>query len=281
MAVLEEGVVLANGIEIPKIGFGTWKTPKDVAPDAVASALAVGYRHVDTARVYRNEEGVGQGLARWLTASGTPRSEVFVTTKIPSSLKTYDEIGPCIDESLRLLGVDYIDLLLIHAPKPWPPKDGDDQKTYFEENTAVWRAMEDAYEMGTLKAIGVSNFEVPDLQNLLDSSTISPMVNQIELRIGFAEAELTAFCGANGIAVEAYSPLGTGALLGNPDIAAVAARLGVSVPQLCIRYTLQKGAITLPKSVHPEYILANTKVDFEIPDADMALLDGIDIPPTD
>ena len=277
MSVLAEDLVLTNGVRIPTIGFGTWKIPNDVAPDAVASALATGYRHVDTARVYRNEEGVGQGLK----ASGIPREEIFVTTKIPSSLKTYDEIGPCVDESLRRLGLDYIDLLLIHGPKPWPPQPGDDQKTYFEENAEVWRAMEEAYDAGKLKAIGVSNFEIPDLQNLLGSSKTAPMVNQIELRVGFAEAELTAFCQANGIIVEAYSPLGTGMLLDNPDVAAVAQRLGVSVPQVCIRYTLQKGAVTLPKSIHPEYTKANTEVDFEIPDADMALLDAIDIPPVD
>jgi len=277
MSVLSEHFTLANGLPIPKLGFGTWKTPNDVAPQAVQDALAVGYRHVDTARVYRNEVGVGQGLKD----SGVAREEVFVTTKIPSALKTYDEIGECVDESLRRLGTDYIDLLLIHAPKPWPPQPGDDEKTYFAENSAVWRAMEEAYDKGTLKAIGVSNFEIPDLENLLATAAVAPMVNQIELRIGYPEAELTAFCQAHGILVEAYSPLGTGVLLANSDIAAVAQRCDVTVPQLCIRYTLQKGALPLPKSVHRDYMEANTKVDFEISDADMAILDAITIAPED
>jgi len=269
MGILDENLIMSNGVPIPTLGFGTWKTPNDVAPQAVVTALEVGYRHLDTARVYRNEEGVGLGLRD----SGVPRDQVFLTTKIPSSLKRYDEIGECIDESLRRLGTDYIDLLLIHAPKPWPPQPGDDEKTYFEENTAVWRAMEEAYGRGVLKAIGVSNFEIPDVQNLLDTCNVPPMVNQIELRIGFPEDELRRFCQAAGIVVEAYSPLGTGALLDNAEIAAVAARYGVSVPQLCIRYTIQKGCVSLPKSVHPEFIEANTRVDFEIEQADMAVLD--------
>jgi len=277
MTILSEDFVLTGGVSIPKLGFGTWRIPNDVAPDAVASAIGLGYRHVDTARVYRNEVGVGEGLK----AAGVLRSDVFVTTKIPESLKTYDEIGPCIDESLRRLDLSFIDLLLIHGPKPYPPQPGDEEKTYFEENRAVWRAMEDAYRQGKLRAIGVSNFEIPDLTNLLDTATVAPMVNQIELRVGFPEEALTQFCQANGIVVEAYSPIGSGSLLGHPVIAEVAARLGVSVPQVCIRYTLQKGAVSLPKSVHPDFMRENAAVDFEIPAADMALLDTIDIPPED
>jgi len=277
MSVLNEDLVLTGGVSIPVLGFGTWRTPIEVAPGAVASAIGIGYRHIDTARVYRNEAGVGEGLK----AAGVLRSDVFVTTKIPSSLKTYDEIGPCIDESLRRLDLSFIDLILIHGPKPYPPQPGDDEKTYFDENREVWRAMEDAYRQGKLRAIGVSNFEIPDLTNLLDSATVAPMVNQIELRIGFPEEELRLFCEANGIVVEAYSPIGSGMLLGHPVITDVATRLGVSVPQVCIRYCLQKGAVTLPKSVHPEFMLEDAQVDFEIPDADMALLDTIDIPPED
>jgi len=277
MGILSEDLVMTGGVSIPKLGFGTWKIPNEVAPDAVASAIGIGYRLIDTARVYRNEVGVGQGLK----AAGVLRSDVFVTTKIPSSLKTYDEIGPCIDESLRRLDLSFIDLLLIHGPKPYPPQPGDDEKTYFAENREVWRAMEDAYRQGKLRAIGVSNFEIPDLTNLLDSATVAPMANQIELRVGFPEEELRQFCEAHGIVVEAYSPIGSGILLDNPVIADVAARLAVSVPQVCIRYCLQKGAVTLPKSVHPEFMLADTEVEFEIPAADMVLLDTVDIPPED
>lgn len=277
MGILDEDFVLANGVSIPKIGFGTWKIPNEQAAEAVVAAIAAGYRHVDTARVYRNEQGVGQGLH----ACGLPRDKVFVTTKIPSSLKTYDEIGPCIEESLRRLDTDYIDLLLIHGPKPWPSQPGDDEKTYFAENADVWRAMEDAYKTGVLKSIGISNFEIPDVANLLDTCTVAPMVDQIELRVGFPETELAKFCQDHGIVVEAYSPNGTGMLLDHPQIVAIAGRLGVTPAQVCIRYTLQKGALPLPKSVHPEFIVANTQVDFEIPDDDMAALDSIDIPPVD
>ena len=277
MSILNEEFVLANGVPIPKLGFGTWKIPNDEAPDSVVAAIKAGYRHVDTARVYRNEEGVGKGVSD----CGLPRAEVFVTTKVPSSLKTFDEIGPCIDESLRRLGTDYIDLLLIHGPKPWPPQPGDDEKTYFDENREVWRAMEQAYEQGKLRAIGVSNFEIPDLQNLLDAATVAPMVNQIEVRVGFTEDDLRHFCEAHSIVVEAYSPMGTGILIDHPIVMEVAERLGVSTSQVCIRYTLQKGAVSLPKSVHPDRIAANTQVDFHIPDAAMEMLDAVDIPPVD
>jgi len=277
MSILQEDMELANGVKIPTLGLGTWKSHNDTAPQAVEDAIGVGYRHIDSARVYRNEEGVGQGLR----ASGVPRDQVFVTTKVPEDLKTYDEVVECIDESLRRLGLDYIDLLLIHGPSPWPPQPEDEGKTYFDENVAVWQAMQEACHDGKLRSIGVSNFEIPDLQNLIDRCEVAPMVNQIEVRIGYPEIELTKFCQAHGIVVEAYSPIGTGMLLGNPDIEAVAEKYGVTLPQLCIRYTLQRGCVSLPKSIHREYMIENAQVDFEISDEDMALLDAIDIPPED
>jgi len=273
MSVLGEDFVLSNGVSIPKLGFGTWQIPPEATSQAVQDALRLGYRHVDTARVYRNEEGVGLGLK----ASGVPRDRVFVTTKIPSALKTYEEIGPCIDESLRRLGTDYIDLLLIHAPKPYPPQPGDDEKTYFDENVAVWQAMEEAYSNGQVAAIGVSNFEIEDVRNLMDRCTITPMVNQIEFHVGLTQDELTGFCQMHDILVEAYSPLGIGVLVDNPDIAVVASRVGVTVPQLCIRYALQLGTLPLPRSVDPAHIEENTHVDFEIGEDDMAALDVISV----
>lgn len=277
MAILAEDFVLGNGRPIPKLGFGTWRIPNDLAPAAVAEALAVGYRHVDTARVYRNEDGVGQGLK----AAGVDRDRVFVTTKIPSAMKDPAAIDGCVDESLRRLDTDYIDLLLIHAPKPWPAQPGDESKTYFAENSAVWRVMEQAYRAGRLRAIGVSNFEIPDLTNLLATATIAPMVNQIELRVGYAEDELAAYCRGQGILVEAYSPNGAGSLIDNPQIAAVARRYDVSVARLCVRYALQKDALPLPRSVQPDHIRANSQIDFEIAPADMAILDALRIDPVD
>jgi len=273
MSILEEDFVLTNGVAIPKIGFGTWKVPTDVAPQAVVDALDVGYRHIDTARVYRNEEGVGQGLQ----ASSVPRDQVFVTTKVPSAIKTADEIDECITESLRRLATDHIDLLLIHAPKPYPPLPGDDQKTYFEENAAVWSAMEKAYRQGLLRSIGVSNFEIADLDYLLSHCDIPPMVNQIEWHIGFRQDDLTSYCQARDILVEAYSPIGTGKLLGNEHIAAVAGRCGVTVPQLCVRYALQHGCLPLPKTVHREFMVQDAAIDFVISDDDMTALDAIDL----
>ena len=271
MTVLSQDYVLSNGVRIPKLGFGVWQVPDDVAPGAVVTALAAGYRHIDTARVYRNEAGVGQGLK----ASGVARDQVFVTTKVPSALKDAAEFPEFLAESLRRLGTDYLDLLLIHGPHPWPALPEHAGKTFFEENAAVWQAMEVAYEQGALRAIGVSNFEIPDMENILTTCSVAPMVNQIEFRIGYTEDELTAFCQERGILIEAYSPLGIGRLIDNPDIVAVATGLGVSVPQLCIRYCLQKGTLPLPKSVHPEYIQANTRVDFEVAEADMAVLDAL------
>jgi len=270
MSILTEYVELSNGVKIPKLGFGTWQTPNEDAPAAVASALEIGYIHIDTARAYRNEAGVGQGLR----ASGVPRDQVFITSKVAAEYKSYEEAKASIETSLRELDASYIDLLLIHAPKPWPEM-ATGTKRYFDENLAVWRAMEEAYQRGDVKAIGVSNFQIDDITNITGHCDVMPVANQIRFHIGHTQAELTAYCQSNGIVVEAYSPLGTGRLLGNQAIAAVADRLQKSVAQVCIRYTLQKGCVSLPKSVHQRYIAENADVDFEIPAQDMAELDGI------
>jgi diketogulonate reductase-like aldo/keto reductase len=272
MSVLEEHFTLANGHQIPKLGFGTWQTPENVAPGAVRAALKAGYTHIDTARAYRNESGVGQGLRD----SGIPREQVFVTTKVPADAKSYDDAKDAIKKSLELLQTGWIDLLLIHCPRPWA-KFRDLSNRYFPENLQVWRAMEEAVKAGQVRSIGVSNFEIDDITNITDHCEIAPVVNQIEYHIGCTPDELVAYCQAHDILVEAYSPIATGQLLANPAVLKVAGLFGVSAAQVCIRYALQKGTLPLPKSTHPEFIAQNTQLDFTTSDNDMAMLGGIDL----
>lgn len=267
--VLNENYTLANGVLIPKMGLGTWMIPDGEAAEAVRQAVAIGYRHIDTAQAYQNERGVGEGVR----TCGIDRSRLFITTKIAAEHKTYADAAASIDTSLQQLGLDYIDLMIIHAPQPWAEFRG--AKRYFKENREVWRALEEAYDAGKLRAIGVSNFLVDDLQNILDTCRIRPMVNQILLHIGETPLDLVNFCHANQIQMEAYSPIAHGAALKNENVAQVAEKYGVSIAQLCIKYTLQLGAVSLPKSSNPDHIRSNTQLDFTISDDDMKLLESI------
>ena len=239
---LDETFALANGVTIPKLGLGTWRISDDEAARVVRDAIALGYRHIDTAQAYANERGVGEGLR----ASGVDRDRIFVTTKLAAECKTYAQAQDRIDGSLRTLGLDQIDLMLIHSPQPWAEfREGG---RFFEGNLEAWRALEDAYEAGKLRAIGVSNFERKDLDNLIDYSR------------------------SRGILVEAYSPVAHGALLKSAELGALAEKYGVSIPQLCIRYCLQLGLLPLPKTATAAHMQANAAVDFEISDADMEML---------
>ncbi|MBO4606228.1 MAG: aldo/keto reductase [Bacteroidales bacterium] len=267
--ILEETYTLSNGVRIPKVGLGTWLIPDDQAAGAVKAALALGYHHIDTAQAYENERGVGEGLRE----SGLKRDQYFLTTKVAAENKTYESAAASIDESLRKLGLEYADLIIIHCPQPWAEFRG--AKRYFKENKQVWKALEDAYEAGKVRAIGVSNFLVDDLQNILEDCRIKPMVNQILLHAGETPRDLLDFCANEGILVEAYSPIAHGQALNNGQLAEVAARYGVTIPQLCIKYTLQLGAVTLPKSSNPDHIKSNVQLDFTISDEDMAFLAGI------
>lgn len=267
--ILQETYTLSNGVRIPKLGLGTWLIPDAEVVSAVKSAIEMGYRHVDTAQAYGNERGTGEGVR----LSGLPREEIFVTTKVAAEMKDYASATASIDESLRKMGMDYADLMIIHCPQPWNEFRG--AKRYFKENREVWRALEDAYEAGKVKAIGVSNFLVDDLQNILEECRIKPMVNQILLHVGETPYELLDFCKQQNILVEAYSPIAHGAALSNERVAEVAARYGVTVPQLCIRYTLQLGAVSLPKSSNPDHIRSNVQLGFTISDEDMAVLAGL------
>ena len=257
---------LHNGVEAPALAYGTWLIKNENAANCVKMALDAGYRHIDTAQAYGNEEGVGKGIKE----SGLKREEIFITSKVLAEHKTYKKAKASIDESIKKLGVDYIDLMLIHCPQPWilfrsPFR-------YFKQNIQVWKAMEDAYKEGKVRAIGVSNFLVDDLENILNHCEIKPMANQILLHIGETPVDVIKFCQENGIVVEAYSPIAHGKALNNKTIQQMADKYKVSVPQLCIKYTLQLDTISIPKASSKEHIEDNMKLDFEIKEEDMVEL---------
>lgn len=260
-------LTLSNGVQIPQLGLGTWFIDDDKAADAVKQAASLGYRHFDTAQAYGNERGVGEGIR----SCGIPREELFVVSKVAAEHKTYEEAKAGIDATLEKMGLDYLDMMIIHSPQPWVKVNQCDDR-YVEGNRAAWRALEDAYKAGKLRAIGISNFQISDIESLVEGCEIKPMVNQILLHISNTPIELVEYCQSHDIVVEAYSPIAHGEILSQPEIAAMAEKYGVSVPQLCIRYTLQLGAISLPKTANPEHMKTNADVDFEISAADMETL---------
>jgi diketogulonate reductase-like aldo/keto reductase len=268
MTILNETYTLANGVEIPKLGLGTWFIEDDKAADAVRAAVEIGYRNIDTAQAYGNERGVGKGVR----TSGLPRDDLFVSTKLAAEIKDYEGAAAAIDGSLQTLGLEYIDLMLIHSPQPWDDFRGGD---YADGNRQAWRALEEAHEAGKILSIGVSNFQQSDLQNILENCTVVPHVNQLLVHAGNTPSELLAYCEKKQILVEAYSPIAHGAILENADVQAMAEKYGVSVPQLCIRYTLQLGTVSLPKTANPEHMRSNAEVDFVVSDEDMAALQGL------
>lgn len=268
MGVLNENFILVNGVEISKLGFGTWQIPDgEICRSAVTSAIKAGYRHIDTARAYGNEASVGKAVRD----SGINRDRIFITTKLPAEVKSYQEAITSFEKTMKALDLAYVDLYLIHAPWPWNKAGAD----YSKQNVEVWKAMEEIYRSGRARSIGVSNFSVSDLQNIFNNCKIRPMANQIRFFIGNTQNEVTAFCQSNDILVEGYSPLATGAILGNKEIVAMAGKYHVSVPQICIRYVLQRSVLPLPKSTHDAYIKANAQVDFIISEADMAYLNRL------
>ena len=265
MTILNDTYTLASGITIPKLGLGTWFIDDDQAADAVRAAIEIGYRNIDTAQAYGNERSVGEGVR----TSGVSREELFVSTKLAAEIKDYDGAVAAIDESLAKLDIGYIDLMLIHAPQPWDDFRGGD---YAEGNRQAWRALEEAREAGKIRAIGLSNFLQSDLENILEHGTVTPHVNQLLVHAGNTPSELITFCQGKGILVEAYSPIAHGEILDNAQVQAMAQKYGVSVPQLCIRYTLQLGTVSLPKTANPDHMRSNAQVDFEISEADMDVL---------
>lgn len=256
-------IILNNGLEVPTLAYGTWLIKNEDACNCVKMALEAGYRHIDTAQAYGNEEGVGQGIKE----SGLKREEIFITSKVDASIKSYNKAKESIDISLKKLGVDYIDLMLIHCPQPWPLYGGPFK--FYKQNIQVWKAMEEAYKAGKLKAIGISNFRVNDMDNLLNNCEIKPMANQICIFIGETPITIMKHCVKNNIAIEAYSPIAHGRALKNPKLKEFADKYGVSIAQLCIKYTLQLNTISIPKASSREHIIENTKLDFEISKEDM------------
>jgi len=268
MKILKENYTLHHGLKIPKLAFGTWQIPDGkICYNSVLSALKMGYRHIDTAAAYKNEASVGKAIKD----SGIPRNEIFVTTKLESHIKDYNEAHQAFNKTLNDLGLDYVDLYLIHAPWPW----SDIGKNCDLGNIEVWKAFEEIFESGRAKAIGVSNFNVDDLKNVMKDAKIIPHVNQIQFHIGMDQNETLAFCKANNILVEAYSPLATGRILKHPQIEAFAKKYNVTPAQICIRYCLEKQTLPLPKSTHEQRIKENASIDFKISKEDIQKLDQI------
>ena len=209
---MKKEFVLSNGQKIPSLGYGTWLIKNENAAECVKTALELGYRHIDTAQAYGNEEGVGKGIKE----SGLNREEIYVTTKVMAEHKSYKKAKASIDKSLKELGLDYVDLILIHCPQPWILFRS--KRRYFKENIQVWKALEEAYKEGKVKAIGVSNFLVDDLENIMNNCEIKPMVNQILCHIGNTPVDVIKFCQENDIVVESYSPIAHGAALKDKKI---------------------------------------------------------------
>lgn len=266
--IIQDTYQLYNGVKIPKVGFGTWQIPNgDAAYESVTLALKAGYRHIDSAANYKNEPSVGQAIKDF----GLSREDVFITTKLESFIKTYEETLVAFEQSRRALGVDYIDLYLIHAPWPW----SEIGKDCSAGNVAAFKAMELLYNEGKIKAIGVSNFNVADLENILAHCDMVPMVNQISFFVGHTQDDVVAFCNTHNILVEAYSPLAIGRLLTNETLVKMAANYNVSPAQVAIRYCLEKNTLPLPKSVNEARIFENAELDFTISTSDLAVLDTI------
>ncbi len=268
--ILQDTFKLNNGVEIPKIGLGTWFISNDDVVEAVKEAVKLGYRHIDTAQAYQNEAGVGEGIK----ACGVNRDELFITTKLAAEVKSYDEAVASIDSSLKVMGLEYLDLMIIHSPKPWMEYGEEDR--YFEGNREAWRALEDAYKAGKLKAIGVSNFLKEDLDNILEVATVKPMINQVLAHISNTPFDLIEYCEQQEILIEAYSPIGHGELFKNEQIAKMAEKYNVSVPQLSIRYCLELGLLPLPKTANPAHMENNAALDFEISAEDIETLKNME-----
>ena len=263
--------VLSNGVKIPCIGYGTWKTPDDVAKSCVMSAIKCGYTHIDTASAYMNEAGVGEGIR----LSNVPRESLFVTSKHWISERGYEKTIKACETSLKTLGLDYLDLYLIHWPAVKRIADN-----WEEINASTWRGFEQLYKDGKIRAIGVSNFLPMHIESLRKNCSILPMVNQIEFHPGYSQPSVVEYCRENGIAVEAWSPLGSGAVLKDRFLEEMAAKYGKSVAQLCIRYAVQNDVVPLPKSTNEQRMADNMKVfDFSISDRSLSVFFSLPIIP--
>lgn len=265
---LTSDLKLSNGVTIPGLGYGTYQTPPEDAYRAVTDALAVGYRHIDTAALYGNESGVGQAVKD----SGLKREEIFITSKLWNTERGYDKAMAAFEKTLAELGTDYLDLYLIH----WPANEKQFGQEAAALNLDTWRAFEDLYKAGKIKAIGVSNFMPNHLEALLAQAETKPMVNQIEVHPGWPQTEAIRYCQRNDILVEAWAPLGEAAALSNPVLAKIAAKYDHTPAQVCLRWEIQQGILPLPKSVHKERMAENTKLfDFELTEDEMDIIGAL------
>ena len=263
--------ILNNNTQIPNIGFGTWQIKDEDVTEAVLTALKCGYRHIDTAIDYGNEKGVGKALK----LSNVDRNDIYLTSKIPAHIKTYKDAKRCIEESLERLQVDYIDLMLIHSPRPWEGLWDANYPRFYKENLEVYKALQEAQKENKIRSIGLSNFLIDDVKNIIENVKVKPVINQICVYIGNTPKELIKYCNDNDILIEAYSPIATGRLLKDEKLIEMAKRYNVSVPQLCIQYCLQIGTLPLPKSQTKEHIESNFKIDFEISKEDLEYLKSL------
>ena len=267
MKALTDTFQLYNGVRIPCVGLGTWQSPDDTAKNAVLSALSLGYRLIDTAAAYGNERGVGAGIAQ----SGLAREEIFVTSKLRNAAHGYKATLEAFEGTMERLGLEYLDLYLIHWPNPVQ------FRTHWEESTAgTWAAFEELYQAGKIRAIGISNFMPHHIETLRKTATVKPMVNQLKLCPGITQPQTVKYCKEHGILVEAYSPFGTGTVFGNETMKTLAAKYGKSIGQICLKWSLQMGFLPLPKSANPMRIKENGEIfDFELTQEDMDRIAGL------
>ncbi|MGH2856617.1 MAG: aldo/keto reductase [Solirubrobacteraceae bacterium] len=257
-------IELNDGRSIPQLGFGVFKVEPDETAAAVGEALAVGYRHIDTAEMYGNERGVGEAIR----AAGLARDDVFVTSKLDNGFHRREDVRPALERTLSELGLDELDLFLIHWPLPM---------RYDGDFVSTWEAMISAWREGLTRSIGVSNFEVGHLERLAQETDVVPAVNQIELHPHLRNGTVSGWCERHGIAIEAWAPIARGAVLGEPAIVEIAERLDRTPAQVVLRWHLQRGRIVFPKSVTPARIAENFALfDFELDDADLGTIDGLD-----
>lgn len=277
---LRQTVTLNSGHAMPALGYGTWLTPDRQCPQLVEDAAQIGYRLFDTAQVYENEAGVGLGVRTALDQLGLERSDVFVTTKVTADLKQQVLAFNSIELSLSKLQMDYVDLVLIHAPRPWAlmDKDPDTCGHFYEENRAVWQAFMDAVKTGWARSIGLSQFTVDDMEHLLaDGTATVPAVLQTLAYPGNMPWDLMEYCTDKGITMQAFCPLGHGNVLKDPGLEAIAKKYGVSTAQLCLRYLLHKGLCAIPKTTNPDHMRQNTQLAFELDDTDIHAIDKMDL----
>lgn len=264
---LQTRLPLSNGTSIPCLGFGTWKTPEEDAQRSVTEALRAGYRHIDTAAAYGNERGVGKAIAQ----SGLRREDIFLTSKLWNPYQGYQSTLDAFARTMDDLQTEYLDLYLIH----WPH-----DRKYFdnweEKNLETWHAFEELYQAGSIKAIGVSNFRPRHLKNIMEHAEIMPMVDQVEIHPGMPQEEIIAFCREHNMLVEGWSPLSTGRIFSVPEMQQLAEKYGKSIAQICLRWSVQRGVVPLPKSVTPARILENSQVfDFALEEPDIQYINQL------